>query len=179
MDPLVLETGAKYRGCIAVETVSDMVSVSPKRVTDMLNKAGFTDVQVWTDEEGLPTSWPEADREDTTPFGWTAYWVEGTWKGADKQQIPSSGDHWRIVWMRKIENAPELDSKCKQDYDACLAADKLTDDECKAIFDKCVTPDPNRYEQDVPPSKYRWIPILTVGAVCIGSVWFLAKAKER
>jgi len=101
MELFLLQTGAKYRGQIVVDSP---VGVPKSLVRKELEGIGFTDVQVWNDPRDLPDEWPPEDKEEPDEFMVVVFWAEGVWGGDDGAQAVTSGDLWTMSWIRQIDS---------------------------------------------------------------------------
>lgn len=150
-EEFLLEKGARYRGTIVDLTGMGSVNI----VQNAFEGLGFVDVEVWDDEP--PADWPEDDKKDPDEFLTKTFWAEGVWQGQGDQVVMTGGDNWSLYRIRKIEDAPgEPDDPEQPDQ-----------------------PGGEVFEQDVPQSKFWWVPPLAVSLTNSLAVWLWIRAGEE
>jgi hypothetical protein len=130
----------------------DALGLAPTSVVkNAFENLGFVDVQIWP--ESPPADWPDEDKEEPAKL-MSVFWAEGTWDGEDNTPIITSGDDWYLYRIRKIEDAPGEPDQPDQ-------------------------PGGEVFEQDVPQSKFWWVPPLAVSLTNSLAVWLWIRAGEE
>lgn len=168
------------RGIVSVPT-----GVNKANATSALESKGFTEVQVWLDEEELPADWPAERRSDESGMLSTQVWVQGRWS-RESGEVEDSGSMWHVVDVWEVPQAQGTDEfTCTTEGYSCDPAHSY----CCADL-SCTADETNRYGggnrcqlasvAPVKPGSGWWWLLGLVGVVAVvGVAWWAMPKRSR